>query len=346
VATLAERGEQWVIAEARRRAGPPLGAIAVGIGDDAAVLVPPPGERILVTQDMLVEGVHFRTDWLPPEVIGRRAAAVNASDIAAMGGTPIAFVAALALPGSLEAPWVERFLDGLCAEMLTAGAPLAGGDTVASPAGITVDITVIGAAADPVLRRGAEPGDLLVLTGTLGGSAAGLALLADGVRWPGRTPAERAAMARHALPTPRIGPGRVLACGAHALTDVSDAFATEVAAITTAYGLGAVVDEGRLPILPEARALSRERGDGVEGARRWALGGGEDYELLAAVPESRLDTVLSRIRATGVALSVVGRVVARPGLWMVRADDGKEVPLDRSLIGEPFEHFGPGRGTP
>ncbi len=337
MATVADGGEAWVIEAVRRRMGPPP-AGAIGIGDDAAVLAVPGGGRILASQDMLVEGIHFRREWMPPERIGAKAVAVNVSDIAAMGGRPFALLMALALPGALEQAWVLRLLDGVAEAALRVGAPVVGGDTVGSPDGVVLDIAVLGTAALPTLRAGAQPGDWLVVTGPLGGSAAGLACFQAGAVWPGAEPLEAAALCRHACPPERLEAGRILAGHAHAMTDISDGFWTEVSALVDPVGLGAAVDQERVPIWPRAVDVARHLGASSSQPLGWALWGGEDYELLAAVPPNAWAALEGELLAVGVQAAVVGRVEPGPGVWLQRA--GQRVPMDSASRGG-FDHFGP-----
>jgi len=336
VRTVGDCGEAWVIHQARERAGVMPPSVTMGIGDDAAVLEPPDGRRLLISQDMLVEGVHFRRDWLPAEVIGHKAAAVNISDIAAMGGEPQALLTALSLPAALESTWVEQFLDGFVAEARRHGAVLVGGDTVGARNQVVVDVAIVGWAGRPVGRRGAQVGDVLVVTGDVGGSRAGLALLAAGVRWPGQTDVERTALARHGLPIPRVAAGAILARRAHALTDVSDGLLGEVGALVNPMHLGAVVDEARVPT---ARVCHAVAGSG-EAARAWALSGGEDYELLAALPRDQVRWARDALQAIGVGLTAIGEVVGTSGVRLTRA--GREVLPDDPVWEPAFDHFARG----
>lgn len=338
MATVADGGEAWVIEAVRRRMGPPP-AGAIGMGDDAAVLPVPRGRQILASQDMLVEGVHFRRDWMPPERIGAKAVAVNVSDMAAMGGRPFALLMALALPGALDRAWVERLLDGVAEAAQGAAAPVVGGDTVGSPVGVVLDIAILGTAQRPILRAGAQPGDWLVVTGPLGGSAAGLAWFQAGAVWPGATPLETAALRRHACPPGRLDAGGVLAGHAHAMTDLSDGFWTEVGALVHPVGLGAVVNAEHLPIWPEAAEVARRVGAPADAPLYWALGGGEDYELLAAVPPDGWPTLQRELGAVDVEAVVVGRVERTPGVRLMQG--GQRVTWDPASQGG-FDHFGRG----
>jgi thiamine-monophosphate kinase len=333
-ATIAELGEQAVIAAIHRLQPPVPQGTRVGIGDDAAVIAPRPGQELLVSVDMLVEGVHFRRDWMDPEQVGAKAVAVNASDIAAMGGEPYAYLTSVALPGDLPVAWVDGFYRGFARTADEYGAALIGGDTVTSPGPVVIDVTVLGWAEAPVLRRGAVPGDRLVVTGRLGASRAGLELLKAGRRWPGRRGAERAVLARHMQPVARVAAGRLLGARAHALTDISDDLVLELGELTRFGGVGAVVDAERLPIDGPTRTVAASLGQDIE---VWALYGGEDYELLAAIPPSAEAALMAELDSLGVPLTVIGEVVDRPGLWILR--DGQEVPLN---VHHPasFQHFG------
>lgn len=337
--TVGERGEVWVIGQARERAGIMPHSVALGIGDDAAVLVPPDGRRLLISQDMLVENIHFRRDWLPATVIGQKAAAVNISDIAAMGGEPQALLTALSLPADLECAWIEQFLDGFVAEARRHGAVLVGGDTVGARDQVVVDVAVVGWAARPVGRRGAQVGDVLVVTGDVGGSRAGLALLQAGVRWPGRTEVERTALAHHGAPIPRVAAGALLAHHAHALTDVSDGLWSEVGALVNPMHLGATVDEASVPTASVCRHVAATHA----GAQAWALAGGEDYELLAALPRDQVRGARDRLEAIGVRLTAIGEVVGTPGVRLMRA--GREVSPDDPVWEPTFDHFRRGGGA-
>lgn len=320
---MAEVGEQDLIAAIHRLQPPAPPGCTSGIGDDTAVIEPPSGQKLLVSADMLVEGIHFRRDWMNPEQVGEKAVAVNISDIAAMGGTPYALLTSIALPGDLPFAWAEGFYRGFARAADLYGAVLIGGDTVAIPGPVVVDVTVLGWVKQPVMRRGARPGDRLVVTGRIGASRAGLELLLSGLRWPGEHAPERAVLAHHMGPIARVGAGQVLAERAHALTDISDGLAAEVHELIKVGGIGARLDADRLPIDTPTRTVAEERHqDPVE----WALYGGEDYELLAAVPPTAVAGLAVLMADLGVPLTDVGEVVDRSGLWLVR--DGKEARLD------------------
>ena len=336
--TVGSAGEDVVIALARRAAdlyaAHRPSVVLHGIGDDTAVLAPEPGQRLLVSQDMLVEDVHFRRDWSSPEWVGRKAVSVNVSDIAAMGGQPSALLSSVAFPPDLPLSWVERFFNGFAQAADDYGAALVGGDTVASPGPVVLDVTVLGAVDRPSFRHGAEPGDAILVTGTLGLAHAGWRLLEAGSRWPGTSEAERAALERQLTPTARVAAGRILGAAAHALTDISDGLWRELSELT-GQGVGAVVNAWELPTSPALRTLGGKR------ALFWALSGGEDYELLAVVPPSRVEEVRRRLEAVRVPVSVVGAVDDGLGV-RVRWCAGEEPTSWSPEAGDSFQHFGGG----
>ena len=276
-------------------------AIVAGIGDDCAVLRLPPGREFLVTTDFSLEGVHFRRDWHPPESAGHRCLARGLSDIAAMGGEPVAAFLSLALPRNLPQVWVEKFLRGLIGLAGKFGVSLAGGDTAESPNGILADIVVVGTVpkGTAILRSGARPGDRIYVSGELGGSASALQQL----RLQGRKKAQRklnpAEYPRHFFPEPRIELGRILRKKglASAMIDTSDGLSTDLTHICEECGVGAEV---------EAETIPRARVDkpAHEVALELALHGGEDYELLFTAPRNQ--KIPSRI--AGVQITEIGHI--------------------------------------
>lgn len=277
-------------------------AIMAGIGDDCAVLRLPSGRESLVTTDFSLEGIHFRRDWHPPESVGHRCLARGLSDIAAMGGDPVAAFLSLALPRDLPQVWVEKFLRGLIDLAEKFAVTLAGGDTSESPNGILADIVVVGTVpkGKAILRSGARPGDRIYVSGELGGSAAALhqLRLQQTTKKPQRklNPAQ---YPRHFFPEPRIELGRMLREKrlASAMIDTSDGLSTDLAHICEESGVGAEV---------EAKAIPRARvGEPAhEVALELALHGGEDYELLFTAPRNR--TIPSRI--DGVPIIKIGHI--------------------------------------
>jgi len=293
--------------------------ISVGPGDDAAVAAHGSGDLVLTT-DALVEGVHFRRDVTTPRDLGYKAIAVNLSDVAAMAASPRYAVCALTLSEAVDAAWVMELAGGMrecCDEFAVS---LVGGN-LARGRDVTIAVTVTGEVVPgrAVRRDGARPGDHLVVTGSLGGAAAGLRL-AEQRSW---NDAERDALRRHVRPTPRVGEAGVLARhGVTSMIDVSDGLALDLSRVCAASDVGARLDVRRLPVHPAATSDE-------------ALRGGEDYELLATLPSheavaaarSELDD------AFGVALAEIG-VIIEEG-FVALDERGDERPLEP----EGWDHF-------
>jgi thiamine-monophosphate kinase len=282
-------------ANSRRQSGP---AIMAGIGDDCAVIRFPAGLDSLVTTDFTLENIHFRRDWHPAKAVGHRCLSRGLSDIAAMGGQPVAAFLSLALPRDLSQSWVKAFTSGLVKLAGQHGVVLAGGDTAESPNGILADIIVLGAIpkGQAILRSSARVGDRIFVSGRLGGSAAAL------VELRGRPPkkSDPRSYPRHFYPEPRIELGRILRQRgiATAMIDTSDGLSTDLSHICEESGVGAEMDATRIP---RARIGKPAR----EVAFDMALHGGEDYELLFTVgPGKAVPQQLA-----GVALTEIGRIV-------------------------------------
>lgn len=249
------------------------------IGDDAAVWQPSRSHRSVVTTDALVENVHFRRETMPLRDIGRRAMASNISDLAAMGARPVWATVAIGIPESLSAEDVLELYRGMLDVAVQYGCALAGGDTTRSPQ-LFLSIAAAGEVRPSHLkgRGGARPGDIAAVTGALGASRAGLHL-ADNVNMIAEHLREEA-LSAHRRPQPRVAEGRWLAASAHihAMMDVSDGLSTDLQRMALRSGVAAVVDE--VPVAASAAAMAQARG---EDPQAYALAGGEDYELLAAV---------------------------------------------------------------
>jgi thiamine-monophosphate kinase len=284
--------------------------VATGIGDDCAVLRVPADKDLLVTTDFSLEGVHFRREWHPAEAVGHRCLARGLSDIAAMGGEPTTAFLSLGLPSGLPQIWVDSFMRGLMKLARKHGVILAGGDTTQSPKGILVDIIVLGSVlrGKAILRSGAQPGNLLYVSGELGGSAAAVFEMEAN---PRRKVIPRD-YRRHFNPEPRIELGRFLGqCGlATAMIDTSDGLSSDVTHICEESGVGAELDAGSIP---QARVGKPACPVGLDRA----LHGGEDYELLFTAPASK------RVPAAvaGVPITRIGRIT-RGKRIMVR-NEGK-----------------------
>lgn len=286
--------EKTLIERIRKRASSAPGLVT-GIGDDAAVLRLPSGHQALITTDFSLEGVHFRREWHPAEVVGHRCLTRGLSDIAAMGGKPVAAFLSLAVPGSLPQSWVDDFLRGLLKLADTFCVPLAGGDTAQSPKGVLADIVVLGSAAKgrAVLRSGAKPGDQIYVTGQLGGSAATLNLLFSGRKLRHRD------YPHHFHPNPRLKVGQFLSAHkiASAMIDISDGLSTDLAHICDESAVGAHVEADSIPLARIGRPIRS-----VD--LKSALHGGDDYELLfTARPRTRVP-----LQIAGVPITRIGRI--------------------------------------
>jgi thiamine-monophosphate kinase len=329
------RGERSLIANIRQRTRSQAGnsALVLGIGDDCALLRPPKGEEIVVTTDFSLENVHFRRGWHPAESVGHRCLVRGLSDLAAMGARPQAAFLSIALPKELCGPWLDRFLDGFLALAEQYDVPLAGGDTAESPrcsksnsarseSGLVVaDVVLLGSVprGQALLRSGARAGDIVYVTGALGGAAAELRALAER---PAAFRKKDSAAHPHLYPQPRIAAGRKLVRShlATAAIDLSDGLSTDLAHLCEESGLSAVIDAQAVPVHPGATLAD-------------ALDGGEDYELLftagakTAIPA----------RLGGLGVHAIGRMAdrgRRPPV-AIRTSDGKTAPLEP----QGWEHF-------
>ena len=294
-----ELGEFGLIARITK-ALPTAPSLIEGIGDDCAV-VRSGGETLLLTCDAAIEDVHFSRAYLSPEDIGWRSAAAAISDIAAMGGAPRFLLVTLAIPGDMDAGYIEALYQGLGAAVAESGAIIAGGDITRSPGGLMLDISVIGVPVTRcVTRAGARPGDVLAITGWPGQSAAGRRALVSG--WEAPVLAEA-----HRRPCLRVAEGQWLAEheAVRAMIDVSDGLAQDAGHIAERSGVAVDILRASLPVSNPLRALAEERGVDAEAC---ILGGGEDYELLAALEPGGADALCADFEANhGLPLCIVGR---------------------------------------
>ena len=343
--SVADLGEWGVIAALRARM--PAGALtSVGIGDDAAVVATPSGS-VVAAVDMLIEGRHFRREWSSAYDVGVKAAARSLADIAAMGAVNTALLVALAAPGTLPARWAAGLAEGLASEAARAGAGVVGGDTARADA-VTLSVTALGDLEHrrPVLRSGARPGDVIAVAGTLGHSAAGLAMLSAGVQ---PVPAALAGLVTaHRRPAPPYDAGPEAArLGATAMIDVSDGLLADLGHVAAASGVRIDVSSSRLApgtaLHEAARSLPAYGASSVTSAARsrpsvpgpspvppggrdaaadraleWMLTGGEDHSLAAAFPPgTQLPgrwRVIGEVRA-GAGVTVNGARHEGPGGW-------------------------------
>lgn len=320
--SLAELGEFGLIDQLRTQVQQRAG-VQVGIGDDAAVLRPLSSP--VVTSDALVEGVHFRRDWTSPRALGRKALAVNVSDIAAMGGVPVAAFINLTVSRADDAAWLQELYEGFEDQAREHNFTIAGGDMSRADrdGGTVLGITVIGNARRPILRSGARADDVLIISGQLGCSAAGLWLLQhSGIDLPPQV--STYLLMRHHEPA-----ARVLAMQAavrlqntvHAALDISDGLAGDAAHMAKASGVAMEIDVAALPCgqqLVAAAAAAEAAGAAPGQAQRWALYGGEDYELLLAVAPEAAQDVCDAMLAMGAQPAVIGKCSseAAGGVWL------------------------------
>ncbi len=293
----------------------------VGIGDDCAVLRIPRGHEALVTTDFSLENVHFKRAWHSPESVGHRCLTRGLSDIAAMGGDPLAVFLSLALPRDLPQSWVDGFLRGLLKLADEFNVSLAGGDTAQSPGGIMADIVVLGSVlkGKAVLRSGARPGDLIYVTGELGASATAIALLSGGKRL---RPSD---FVRHFYPSPRVAVGRFLRQKglASAMIDLSDGLSTDLGHICEESGVSGELETEAIPLATIGKSARR-----VE--LKFALHGGEDYELLfTAPPRKRVPAQIA-----GVSVRQIGVVTGGRQIFLVNKKGARQ-----KLQPQGWEHF-------
>jgi thiamine-monophosphate kinase len=312
---LRELGEFGLIDRIAGRISP-RPEVRIGIGDDAAALAPSPGCVTLVTSDMLVEGVHFDLTLCDPFTLGRKSLAVNLSDIAAMGGTPRHFLLALALPEQLPVEFLDRFVAGLLDMAAAFDVTLVGGDTCASRNGLVIAVTVMGEQLPErvVTRSGAQTGDLVFVTGTLGDAALGLKMLRSGER-------TGPAVARHLNPSPRVREGLVLAEAGipTAMIDISDGLLADLGHILKLSGVGGSIELARLPLSETFRMHRFATG---EDPFQFPLAGGEDYELLFTAPPDRRDDTLKLLEGLGTQATVIGEVNAGNLLQVIDPNGG------------------------
>ena len=314
----------------------------LGVGDDCALLQPRPGMQLAISSDMLVEGRHFFSD-VEPNSLGHKALAVNLSDLAACGAAPLAFTLALALP-SVDEVWLGAFSRGLLALADEHGCELVGGDTTRGP--LNICITVFGEVplqdgrSQALLRSGARAGDDLYVSGTFGDAALALDVLRGRLGVPAAVLA--AARLRLERPSPRVALGQALRGIASAAIDVSDGLLGDLGHILKQSGVGATVAADTAAGLVAARAFYAGAASPLDPSpnqddwRRWALAGGDDYELLFAAPLSKRGEVAAAGQASGTRLTRIGQIDAQPGLRLI---DGQGQPLANNHVS--FDHFGP-----
>ena len=311
-----KRGELAFIERLRSIATDPA---ARGLADDAALLDGADlGPGLVLTHDMIAEGVHFRPDD-PPASVGWKLVATNLSDLAAKGAEPLAALMGATLSG--DPRWDEAFAEGLGAACDRHGLALVGGDTIALPAGApkVFGLTAIGRAGERTpSRSGGRPGDRLWIAGAIGDAGAGLALLNEDPR------AEGPLIEAYRRPVPLLAAGRALARVANAMMDISDGLLLDLSRLAAASGCGAALDLDAIPL--SQAFIAQRRGD--RAARMFAATAGDDYALLAALPAD-FDPNLNLCLPSGLILACVGTLV--PGSGLTVADAAGEVPLPERL---------------
>jgi thiamine-monophosphate kinase len=306
---------------------------AFGLGDDAAVLKAH-GDDVVVTTDAIVEGVHFLSDD-PPDTIARKALRVNLSDLAAKGAVPAGFVLTLALRKAEEA-WLKPFAHALGWDAIQYGCPLLGGDTVSTPGPLMISITAFGrvASGKMVHREGAKPGDLVVVTGTIGDAALGLNVLQHGTA--AAALADDAAardllVGRYRTPQPRTALAKAVRDHAHAAMDVSDGLAGDLAKLCAASGVSADIEAAHIPLSAPAAALLARGVVGVEAI----VSGGDDYEILCAIPPTDLEAFKQAAHTAEIPVAVIGKIVAGASSPRFLDGQGKQIALPRLS----YSHF-------
>ena len=294
-------GEFTLIA---RYFAPLAGPGALGLTDDAALLTPPPGCDLVLSKDALVAGVHFFADD-PAETIARKALRVNLSDLAAKGARPLGFLLGLGLPQNWSEPWLAEFARGLGEDASAFSCPLLGGDTVSSPERLTLSVTIIGAvpAGSMVRRSGGQPGDALYVTGTIGDGALGLSARQAQLRGEA---ADAALVARYLVPQPRNALAETIRTHASAAMDISDGLIGDATKLAAASGTGLTMRLADVPLSPAARTAIARQPELLE----TALTGGDDYEVLCAVPAEKSSGFEREAARLGVPVTRIGSLTA------------------------------------
>jgi thiamine-monophosphate kinase len=316
--------------------------VALGVGDDCAILDLNSATLLLATCDSQVEGIHFTRQFSAPEQIGRKALAVNLSDIAAMGGEPRYALVSLILPSDLPRAYLDSIYAGLRHEAAHYATAIIGGNIASTgkPASLAIDITVLGTIerGQALVRSGARSGDTLMVTGNLGNAAAGLhTLLHPSAHYPGA--AQEVLRAAYRVPQPRISVGRVLSrfgpAIVTAMLDISDGLSGDLAHLCASSNVGTRIDLSQLPLSASMHAVADSIG---YDAFLWVLHGGDDYELLFTVAPGNEQRVIEAVRVeTGVMVTAIGRMVGVDGGMRVVHGDGRE----EELVIQSWDHLKP-----
>src|ERR1700722_15364337 len=295
---------------------PLAGPGSLDLSEDAALLAPPPGRDLVLTVDAMVAGVHFIPDD-PPDLVGRKLLRVNLSDLAAKGATPIGYLMTVSAPRDTPDAWFAGFAAGLAQDQREYGITLLGGDTTSTPGPISLSLTILGhvAPGQAVRRAGARPGDGIWVTGTIGDGALGLAAARGRLQDPSGY-----LLSRYRLPQPRVG--LAIAGVASAGMDVSDGLVQDLGHICRASGLGAVVHAAQVPLSEPAWAAG-------EAWLETCLTGGDDYELLLAVPPTNEAALRAAAADRGIPVTRIGDFHSGPARVMVRAANGEPLTLNK-----------------
>ncbi|MCL6454110.1 MAG: thiamine-phosphate kinase [Alicyclobacillus sp.] len=309
--------------------------VRIGIGDDAAAVAFPAGTDVLVSTDTMVGGRHFLPATMGMADIGYKAAVASISDIAAMGGEPRHVLVALGVSQEVGPDELDRVYDGIGDACRAFACAVVGGDVVATDGPLFVNTTVLGwvEAGRAIRRGGAQPGDVVFLTGEVGSAEAGLRDLLQPEMTAVVHPADRADVRQaHQRPTPQVAAGRIFAAeGATSCDDISDGLASELNEIADASGVRIRVDERRIPISTAARNIARQRG---EDPLEYAWYGGEDYQLVGTASPFVFARILARCESIGVKVAQIGRVEAGDGVVADRLAGGIDIVLPRG-----YNHF-------
>jgi thiamine-monophosphate kinase len=306
---------------------------ALGLVDDAAVIAPPPGCDLVLTTDGVISGVHVFADERP-ENIGRKALRMNLSDLAAKGATPLGFLLSIALPGTIDEAWLAAFAAGLGEDAERYGCPLLGGDTDRTPGPTSVSIAAFGTVphGKMVQRSTAKPGDLIVVTGTIGDAALGVLLRRDenlAKRWRLSDAMSSHLKRRYLLPEPRNALAHAVQQNASAAIDVSDGLAGDLAKLCRASGVAAEVDVGQVPLSEAVRAAIAADPAMME----TALSGGDDYEIVLTLAPDKFAALRTAAHQVGVAVTEIGRIATGEGARFLH--DGKTLTFARPS----YSHF-------
>ncbi len=293
---------------------PLAGPGALALGDDAAVFTPPQGRELVIAADAMVAGVHFLPDD-PADLVARKLLRTNLSDLAAMGAAPLGYLLTVSVPRATPETWFAGFSAGLAADQAAFGLHLLGGDTTSTPGPISLSLTILGSVAPgtALRRNGAQAGDDIWASGTIGDGALGLLAARGELPDPDGFLADR-----YRLPRPRLALGLALVGIAHAAMDVSDGLVQDLSHICRASGLAAEIHAGKIPLSPAAQAAN---------CLELCLTGGDDYELLFAAPPEAAEAILAASRATGIAVTRIGTFRAGPAHVTTIGTDGNTLSL-------------------